>query len=88
MRSGSGTRNSLQAGDQETRTKHSARLTSVQQPHAAGMGDRPVRDSFVPNGWHSEGGAQDFGFCAAISDLQLAENLFMSIPALTQSFIS
>jgi len=50
--------------------------------------DRPVRDCFVPNGWHSGGGAQDFGFCAAISDLQLAENLFMSIPALTQSFIS
>ena len=36
----------------------------------------------------SRGGAQDLAFCAAISDLQLAENLFMSRPALTQSFIS
>jgi hypothetical protein len=36
----------------------------------------------------SGGAAQDLVFCAAISDLQLAENLFMSRPALTQSFIS
>lgn len=34
------------------------------------------------------GGPQDLLFCAWISDLQLAENLLMSIPALTQSFIS
>ena len=44
--------------------------------------------SFSSRTGGTPGKAQDFGFCAAISDLQLAENLFMSIPALTQSFIS
>ena len=63
------------------------RLTWVQQPTLPAWETDPF-GTLVPNGWYSEGGAQDFGFCAAISDLQLAENLFMSIPALTQSFIS
>ena len=44
--------------------------------------------SFSSRTGGTPGKAQDFGFCAAISDLQLAVNLFMSIPALTQSFIS
>jgi len=39
-------------------------------------------------GPHPERVAQDLSLCAAISDLQLAENLFVSRPALTQSFIS
>ena len=37
---------------------------------------------------HPKRAAQDLSLCAAISDLQLAENLFVSRPALTQSFIS
>lgn len=68
------------AGDQETRDP--------------GAGQGAPLDPIDPFGTFSSrtggtpGKAQDFGFCAAISDLQLAENLFMSIPALTQSFIS
>jgi hypothetical protein len=52
---------------------------------------RPAaRDLEADVGKQTAGGGsnQDLPFCAASSDLQLAENLFMSIPALTQSCIS
>jgi hypothetical protein len=55
----------------------------------AGSGFGPAALPHVPNGLCSSGRAEGYSLCAAaISDLQLAVNLFMSRPDLTQSFIS